>query len=159
MDTKEEAREYGHRLGRETIDHLMKRPNGMAQLKQALEAGRDTLRGNLWMHAIRHSFVMLESGAMQDAYAHAFTAGAFERLDELLPPSRWRLVGHDTFDCSDYPLSEHDTEDEAVRAARERLRVLDVTQPPESSGGQDVDGIQDRVFIVTPYGARRRFVG
>lgn len=71
---------------------------------------------------------------------------------------RWQLVGYDTFEGGPdafYPLSEHDGEEACVEAARERMRVLEVTQPSESSGGQD--GIQDRVYIVAPDGTRYRF--
>ena len=68
---------------------------------------------------------------------------------------KWRLVGWDTFEGAEYPLSEHDTEGDCLRAARDRLRELERTQPTLSSGGQD--GIQDQVLIETPDGLRYRF--
>lgn len=71
---------------------------------------------------------------------------------------KWRLIGHDPFDGGDYELSEHETDFEALAAARERLRVLNLLQPPETSGGQSVDGIQDRVFILSPDGIRTRII-
>lgn len=69
---------------------------------------------------------------------------------------KWKLVGHDTFEGADYPLSEHDSESDALDAARARLRYLEQTQPSASSGGQGADGIQDRVFIERPDGSRYR---
>jgi hypothetical protein len=67
----------------------------------------------------------------------------------------WRLIGWDTFDGADYPLSEHETEELAIKAARERLRDLELSQPSAQSGGQV--GIQDQVFIGRPDGSRYRF--
>jgi hypothetical protein len=69
--------------------------------------------------------------------------------------TKWRLVGWDTFEGADYPLSEHDDEEACVKAARDRLRILERDQPTAQSGGQD--GIQDQVFIETPDGIRYRF--
>jgi hypothetical protein len=66
----------------------------------------------------------------------------------------WRLIGHDTFDGDDYPLTDHASEEEALRAAHDRLRALEVLQPEATSGGQD--GIQDRVYVVRPNGTRYR---
>ena len=70
------------------------------------------------------------------------------------PAEEWRLVGLDAFDGGSYPLSTHPSEEDARRAARTRLEVLEVTQPSASSGGQD--GIQDQVYIVRPDGTRYR---
>lgn len=69
---------------------------------------------------------------------------------------RWHLIGHDTFAGEEYPLSEHDNEESCFEAARERIRHLEETQPTKSSGGQEEDGIQDRVYVVAPNGTRRR---
>jgi hypothetical protein len=69
---------------------------------------------------------------------------------------RWKLIGHDTFEGADYPLTEHDSEEDALRAARDRLCDLEVVQPSASSGGQADNGIQDRVFIERPDGSRYR---
>jgi hypothetical protein len=78
------------------------------------------------------------------------------RFSEMAP-KRWRLIGHDTLEGADYPLTEHDSEEAAQRAASERMRMLESTQPSRSSGGQD--GIQDRVYIERPDGSRFRFGG
>lgn len=69
--------------------------------------------------------------------------------------TQWRLMGWDTFEGSAYPLTEHENEEQAIDAARERLRVLEISQPSQTSGGQD--GIQDQVFVVRPDGTRYRF--
>lgn len=69
---------------------------------------------------------------------------------------KWKLIGHDTFAREDYPLSEHESEEAAIEAARARLRSLEVTQPSATSGGQGDEGIQDRVFIERPDGTRYR---
>jgi hypothetical protein len=66
-------------------------------------------------------------------------------------------MGFDTFEGAEYPLSEHDGEEDAREAARERLRMLEETQPSSVSGGQGHGGIQDRVFIIAPDGTRTRF--
>ncbi len=72
----------------------------------------------------------------------------------------WTLEGYDTFDSSSYPLEgSFSTEQDAKRAAQERLAVLESTQPSESSGGQDEDAIQDQVFIIRPDGTKYRFSG
>jgi len=67
----------------------------------------------------------------------------------------WKLQGYDTFAREEYPLpGEYDTEEAAVAAARERLEYLERTQPSQTSGGQA--GIQDRVYVICPDGARFR---
>ncbi len=68
---------------------------------------------------------------------------------------QWRLMGWDTFEGSAYPLTEHEDEEAAIGASRERLHALEISQPPEISGGQT--GIQDQVFIIRPDGSRYRF--
>lgn len=76
---------------------------------------------------------------------------------------KWRLEGYDTFEGGEdafYPLtSEYESEEQAKVAARARLLELERTQPSDSSGGQTPDGIQDRVYIVSPDGKRRLFRG
>lgn len=67
----------------------------------------------------------------------------------------WQLVGWDTFESEAYPVSRHATEQECRAAAREFLRALELHQPSEQSGGQD--GIQDRVFILSPTGEHYRY--
>lgn len=66
----------------------------------------------------------------------------------------WRLLGLDTFDGQIYQLTEHVSEEEALHAAHDRLRALEISQPTCTSGGQD--GIQDRVYVVRPDGTRYR---
>jgi hypothetical protein len=74
---------------------------------------------------------------------------------------KWRLEGYDTFEGGSnayYPIEgEYGSEGGAEQAARDRLIELEATQPSESSGGQRSTGIQDRVYIVSPDGKRRRF--
>jgi len=76
---------------------------------------------------------------------------------------KWRLEGYDTFEGGEgayYSLDgEYNSEDEAKEAARARLAHLEETQPSDTSDGQDDDGIQDEVYIVSPDGMRRRFLG
>lgn len=72
-------------------------------------------------------------------------------------PKRWRLIGWDTFEGAEYPLTDHDSEDKACEAAREKLRQVEIEQPSASSGGQGLLGIQDRVYIERPDGTRYRF--
>ncbi len=73
---------------------------------------------------------------------------------------KWRLEGLDTFDNESYALpGEHDTEEEAITAARARLQHLEETQPTAESGGQEEHGIQDEVWIVRPNGTQYRFTG
>jgi hypothetical protein len=61
------------------------------------------------------------------------------------------LEGYDTFEGEYYPLA-YDIDDmpTAFLLQAARLRELERTQPSESSGGQDVSGIQDRAFIRHP---------
>lgn len=77
---------------------------------------------------------------------------------------KWTLLGYDTFEGGGeeafYPLpGKYDTEELAIAAARDRLAVLEETQPTEESGGQEPDGIQDWVYIVRPDGSKYRFTG
>lgn len=69
---------------------------------------------------------------------------------------KWRLEGYDTFDSEYYSLEgEYDDEAGAILAAKARLARLEISQPSSTSGGQA--GIQDRVYIVSPDGSRRRY--
>ncbi len=85
----------------------------------------------------------------------------------------WKLEGYDTFSSESYPLGDIRTgsggtidgmqpsyPDYAAAKADglKRLEDLDRTQPPETSGGQGPGGIQDRVYIVHPYGHRERLI-
>lgn len=70
---------------------------------------------------------------------------------------KWILEGYDTFEGDSYPLEgEYDNEEEAKKAAQDRLKKLESTQPSKSSGGQGIFGIQDHVFIVDPKGNKKR---
>ncbi len=69
----------------------------------------------------------------------------------------WTLEGWDTFSAHAYPLrGEFNSEAEARKAAAARLIQLEKTQPTASSGGQS--GIQDRVYIISPTGERKRYL-
>lgn len=76
-------------------------------------------------------------------------AGALMKPSEAQP---WAVVGWDTFEAREYPVSRHSTETEAKEAGQRRLLELAEEQPPDASGGQD--GIQDRVYITGPGGVR-----
>jgi hypothetical protein len=78
-----------------------------------------------------------------------------KKPDDIKAVKPWRVVGFDTFAGELYPLSEHGTELECYRAAKEYLEELERTQPTEHSGGPD--GIQDWVFVVTPTGHYVRY--
>jgi len=70
----------------------------------------------------------------------------------------WKLAGYDTFDGHFYKIEgTYNTEEEAVRAAQERLVELEELQPSEYSGGQSPFGIQDSVYVVRPDGSMYRF--
>jgi hypothetical protein len=63
----------------------------------------------------------------------------------------WHLLGYDPFALEYYPLpGEYPSQQEAEKAARARLRDLEVLQPTQTSGGQAYWGIQDRVYVVRP---------
>lgn len=70
----------------------------------------------------------------------------------------FKLLGYDTFEGGDawYPIGAFDTEAAARAAAAERLKELERTQPSATSGGQDSEGIQDRVYIEHPDGRKER---
>ncbi|HKP60300.1 MAG TPA: hypothetical protein VJV78_26425 [Polyangiales bacterium] len=68
----------------------------------------------------------------------------------------WWVIGWDTFEGEEYPVSQHATEAESKVAAHAFLAQLEREQPSASSGGQS--GIQDRVFIVRPDGVRYRYL-
>ena len=66
-------------------------------------------------------------------------------------PSKFCLEGEDTFDGEYYPLATDIDDFSTARMLQiARLRLLDIDQPPEDSGGQEVDGIQDAVHIRIP---------
>lgn len=70
----------------------------------------------------------------------------------------WRLEGYDTFEEVAYPLEgTYGRREEAEAAAEARLAELERSQPTATSGGQN--GIQDRIFLVSPDGARIRYYG
>lgn len=71
--------------------------------------------------------------------------------------SAWHVEGKDGFDLdADYYLiSEHESYPAAREAARRVLQELDRSQP--CAGGQG--GIQDRVYLVGPDGAREQVYG
>lgn len=80
--------------------------------------------------------------------------------DGVMPQKKWTLEGLDRFDGGFYPIfGEHDTEGEALEAAKVELAEIERLQPSSSSGGQGPDGIQDRIYIVRPNGSKYRFVG
>lgn len=80
--------------------------------------------------------------------------------DGVMPQKKWTLEGLDTFDGESYPIfGEHDTEQEALGAAKVKLAEIERRQPSSSSGGQVFGGIQDRIYIVRPDGSKYRFVG
>lgn len=64
---------------------------------------------------------------------------------------KWYLEGYDTFSDEPYPLAiDLDSVEDAMVLAAARLRHLEVTQPSLDSGGQEDNGIQDRVYIIPP---------
>lgn len=75
---------------------------------------------------------------------------------------KWKLLGYDTFEGGDafYHIQEQGYQPEyskyedALAAAKLRLRELNVTQP--DAGGQS--GMQDRVYIEYPDGRRERIL-
>lgn len=72
----------------------------------------------------------------------------------------WKLEGYDTFSEEWYPLSgEYSDEKDAIDAATKQLEDLEKIQPTETSGGQKLSGIQDRIYIIRPDGTRYRFTG
>ena len=78
------------------------------------------------------------------------------------PISKWTIKGYDTFEGGEeawYKLpGEFDTEAEAVEAAKKRLEELEKSQPAAESGGQEMGGIQDQVYVVSPDGEMRRIL-
>ncbi len=76
---------------------------------------------------------------------------------------KWKLEGYDTFEGGPdayYPIEgEYDSQAEAEAAASKQLQNLEKSQPSSSSGGQTFQGIQDRIYTVSPDGTRRRFIG
>ena len=70
---------------------------------------------------------------------------------------KWALLGYDTFSDEFYHIEgSYDTSEQALKAARDRLKELEELQPTEESGGQSENGIQDHVFVVSPEGLRIR---
>lgn len=71
----------------------------------------------------------------------------------------WKIRGHDTFSNEPYSLpGEWTDEDGALLGARERLQELERTQPASETGGQDENGIQDKVYIIRPDGTEYPFL-
>ena len=74
--------------------------------------------------------------------------------------SKWKLEGYDTLEGTSYPLpGKFDDEDQARVGAAKQMDQIEGFQPSETSGGQDLGGIQDQVFIVHPDGTKYRFHG
>ncbi len=102
--------------------------------------------------------MLLELLTTKTFHASRASIAAFavsSQIEEPMQNSKWKLQGRDTFANEDYPLEgEFDTEHDAITAAKVRLTDLEITQPSETSGGQD--GIQDQVFVIRPDGTRFR---
>lgn len=88
-------------------------------------------------------------------------------MSQLSAPSleKYTLQGYDTFGAGSpgedpfYKLEgEYDTLQEAEKAADEFLQSVEESQPSESSGGQETEGVQDRVYIVNPDGSKYRYL-
>ncbi len=74
-------------------------------------------------------------------------------------PSRWRLIGFDTFSSEEYSLvGTYRDESAATETALKRLENLKKTQPDNESGGQK-GGIQDQVWVIRPDGSKFRVGG
>jgi hypothetical protein len=73
---------------------------------------------------------------------------------------KWEVKGYDTFEGGDayYSIGVFNTLKKAQEAAKLYLLNLEESQPTESSGGQDEEGIQDRVYIVDPNGSWCRVI-
>ncbi len=76
---------------------------------------------------------------------------------------KWTLKGYDTFEGGPdayYSIEGvYDDQAAAEGAAQHRLEELEKIQPSDESGGQEVDGIQDHVYVVRPDGTKYRFLG
>ena len=71
--------------------------------------------------------------------------------------NKWGLEGWDTFARESYPLSgSFESREAAMKAALEKLKIIEQQQPAETSGGQS--GIQDRIYIVDPEGQAERVI-
>ena len=71
----------------------------------------------------------------------------------------WKIRGYDSFEGAFYDIEgEYPSEEEARQAARKKLQEIETSQPTEDSGGQEDEGIQDRVFIVRPDGTQYRYL-
>ena len=69
-----------------------------------------------------------------------------------------QLEGYDTFAGESYYLAgPFFSEAAATRAAKKRLKKLEIEKPSRNSGGQQPAGIQDRVYIVKPDGVKYRY--
>ncbi len=80
---------------------------------------------------------------------------SFVILATKMQNATWKLVGYDPFSNEEYRIDgDFDTEADAVAAARAYLADLERTQPSAASGGQS--GVQDRVYVIRPSGARFR---
>ncbi len=72
---------------------------------------------------------------------------------------KWILEGEDTFASELYPIpGEHNSQEEAEAAAAVKMTEIEALQPSTSSGGQALDGIQDRIYIVRPDGSKYRYM-
>ena len=73
--------------------------------------------------------------------------------------NEWKLVGFDAFEEEYYSLNDsYPNENEARQAAILKFKEINKLQPPEEAGGQDDEGIQDRLFIERPNGSKYRFI-
>ncbi|MDO8429457.1 MAG: hypothetical protein Q7S88_02410 [Candidatus Daviesbacteria bacterium] len=71
----------------------------------------------------------------------------------------WNIVGYDTFEESYYRVPGSYLDERSTRlAAKLRLDLLNQTQPPDQTGGQNDEGIQDRIFIQRPNLTLYRYV-
>ena len=74
--------------------------------------------------------------------------------------NKWMLQGWDAFEEECYSIpGDYGSLTDAELAAKARLEELEKTQPSETSGGQNENGIQDHVFIIHPDGRKTRFLG
>ncbi len=78
--------------------------------------------------------------------------------------SDWKVIGLDTFAAANegedalYTIAVCADEATAQLMAYTKLQALEESQPTETSGGQGVAGIQDRIFIERPDGTRYRVI-
>lgn len=71
---------------------------------------------------------------------------------------KWTLTGVDGFSDEPYEIpGAYDTEERARDVARLHLAAIELTQPTSETGGQGEDGIQDRIYIISPNGNEYRY--